>query len=187
VPDSHIDLLEEFVVGARVVAPDRAVVEMNAQISVVVLRPERHSPAVILQMELGVVLVVSFCGINMAAGADGDELAVECFELHDIVMQVLDREVAIVAHAAVGLELVALRVKILSVVHSQETTYAGGVSSVARRRRVNRTRRRGRVHPAAAAGAAGAAGAAIVCHRVGGGGIARWTKTGAISGWRLTE
>jgi len=109
---------------------------MDAQISVVVLRLERHSPAVILQMELGIVLVVLISQMDVTAGADGDVLAVVCFDLHEIVVQVLERKVAIVADIGVGLEFAVFRMEILPMVNPQETTYATGVFAIARGRSI---------------------------------------------------
>ncbi len=69
---------------------------VGAQVLVVMEHSERHAAAMMLQVELGVVLVVLVGQIDLVA-IDGHILAMGSLDLDDVIMKVLDVEEAMVA------------------------------------------------------------------------------------------
>ncbi len=89
-------LFKEFVVRSLMVGMDIVFKPVGAQVFVVVVHSEGNTAAMMLQVELGVVLV-GFVGQIDLVAIDGHILAMGRLDLHQIVVEVLDVEEAMVA------------------------------------------------------------------------------------------
>ncbi len=83
-----------------VVGMDLVFSPVSAQVLVVMEHSERHAAAMMLQVELGVVVMVLVGQIDLVA-IDGHILAVGGLDLDDVIMKVLDVEEAMVAMGVV--------------------------------------------------------------------------------------
>ncbi len=95
-----VDLFKEFIVRSLVVGMDGVFSPVSSQILVVMEHSEGHAAAMMLQVELGVVLMVLVGQIDLVA-IDGHILAMGGLDLHDIIMKVLDVEEAVFAMGVV--------------------------------------------------------------------------------------